>query len=148
MRSLSANDGTHCNDRVVPLGRHRASHRRWQLPCTGNPDDVDVVEAGTMPYQRVDRAVYKRAGDCLVEPAGDDGNTTPRTVRRSGNLSHSGRQQVSQLLSLRVEVAGILLGGGWNDPYPVVDVKAISIEPDELSRIVCQRTDPPQPQIE
>src|SRR5687768_13574008 len=119
-------------------------HRKRELPGTRDPDDVDIVKRRSMLDQCVEGTVDERAGDSFVEAAGDYRNTPVRTGGSAREFSHSGRQQVAELVPLRVEIAGILLRRGGHDRNPVLYLQTVPLEPDELPRIVCQRPDAAQ----
>src|SRR5687767_187579 len=148
MRSVTTNDRAQGNNGFVPLGCQRATHGDGQLPRPGNPDHIDVVEGGAVTYERIERTVNERSRDVLVEPAGDDGDSPAGADRISGELSHSGREQVSELLALCVEIARVFLSRGRNDRDAILDLESVSLESDQLPRIVRQRTDSLQSEIE
>src|ERR1019366_7914972 len=139
VRGVAANDGAQCNDCFITIACHCVPSGERKLPCTRHPHDVDVIERNAMTHERVESAVNQRPRNCFIEPADDDGDTTSGTNRVSRDFSHSGTQKVSELIALRVEIIRILFGLRRNYRNAVFDLQSITLEPDQLARIVRER---------
>ena len=127
MRRVPANNRAEGDDCVVSLGGHGVPDGNRELPRTGNPEDVYVIELHLMADESVERPVHERSGYGLVEAADDDCNAPACASGTARKLSHSGCEQVPELIPFRVEIAGIFFGGRWYDCDPVLDFEAIAL---------------------
>src|SRR5688572_15893440 len=141
MWSVSANDRSQRDHSVVALTTHGAAHCEGKLPCTGHPVNVDVLERGAVPHQRVECTVHERARDGFIESACDDRDAPSLAPRRTTQLGHSGSEKVAQLVPLRVEVIGVLSRSGLNYRHSFLHGEAVPFEADQLARVVRERTE-------
>ena len=88
MRRVAAYDRAKRNERVIALGGEQPPHRRRQLPCARNPDDINVVGRRAVPNKRVERAVDELQGHRLVEAAGDNREASPVPRWRPAEFRH------------------------------------------------------------
>jgi hypothetical protein len=88
VRRLAAHDGAHGDDGVVALAGEHATHRGGQLPRARDPHDVDVLDAGPVARERVDRALGELLRHGLVEAAGDDREAASLAAGRADELGH------------------------------------------------------------
>src|ERR1700704_1256496 len=78
-------------------------------------------------------------------------STTMRRPTPLGSPANSGilrREQVSELGSLGFEVAGVLVVRDRNDRHALIDGQTVTFQANQLARIVGDRPDRSQPEIE
>ena len=105
VRGLAANYRSDSNDSMVALGLEEPARSDGKLPCSWNPDDIDILEEHTVLEQRLERAVDELLYDWLIEAAGEHGHAPPDAARQSRKLCHLRREEVPELRALGFEVA-------------------------------------------
>src|SRR5690348_912394 len=81
-----------------------------------------------------------------------DTSTAKRRPSPSGlpvnSAIRSGGEQVPELVALRAQVAGVLGVLRLDDGYALLDAQPVALEADHLARIVGDRSDGLQPEVE
>src|SRR3954468_9861410 len=148
VRGLTTDHGADGDQAVVALAGEQPPRRHWQLPRARHPDDVDVFEDDTGFHQRVERAIYQLLDDRLVEATREHGHAATDAARQSLKLGHLRGEEVSQLRPLGFEVARVLVVRDRDDGDALVDGEAVTLQTDELARIVGDGPDGFETEIE
>src|SRR5688572_13617853 len=93
---------------------------------------------GLFPFHPEDPELSGRSFAALRmtrKSAQDDGGTT------------SGREQVAELVPLRLQVARILIARRLDEGHALVESQTVALEADHLARVVRDRTDGSQPEV-
>src|SRR5687768_11254325 len=148
VRRLAANHRSDDNERIVPLGGEQPACGGRELPRARHPDHVNVLTDEAVPDERIDGAVGELLGNGLVEAGCEDRDATPSARGCTDELSHSVREEVTELVALGVEVALVFRRRGRDDRNPILDAEPVSLETDELARVVRHRPNGLESKIE